>query len=75
MRVSGRGQVTIPKAVRHSLGIVPGTEIQFDRTEDGTVTLTRTDGKRWRSHFARYRGHAGVGMTTDELMTLTRGTE
>ncbi|MBA8832297.1 AbrB family looped-hinge helix DNA binding protein [Rhizobium leguminosarum] len=38
--VTAKGQVTIPKAVRELLGIVPGSEVDFHRTADGSVVLT-----------------------------------
>jgi len=71
--VTSKGQVTIPKAVREMLGIVPGSKVDFRRSEDGDVVLTRTDEKRPASRFEKWRGHAGKGLTTDEIMALTRG--
>ena len=73
--VTSKGQVTIPKAVRDLLGIEAGTEVEFRRTEDGAVVLERSDEKPARSFFARFRGLARKGMTTDELMALTRGSD
>ena len=71
--VTTKGQVTIPKAVRDFLGIVPGTRVDFQRAADGTVVLTRADEKRPASRFAKLRGHAGKGLSTDAIMALTRG--
>lgn len=71
--VTSKGQVTIPKAVRDLLDLQPGTEVQFRRAEDGTIVLERADQKRTRSFFEKFLGHAGPGMTTDEVMALTRG--
>jgi antitoxin PrlF len=73
--VTTKGQVTIPKAVRDFLGIVPGTRVDFQRAADGTVVLTRADEKRPASRFAKLRGHAGKGLSTDAIMALTRGDE
>ena len=71
--VTAKGQVTIPKAVRELLGIVPGSQVDFHRTADGNVVLTRAD--RWQpaSRFQKLRGHAGKGLDTDAIMALTRG--
>lgn len=69
--VTSKGQVTIPKAVRDLLGIGPGTLVEFEH-EDGRVVLKRVGGES-KSRFARFRGHAGEGMSTEELMALTRG--
>ena len=71
--VSAKGQVTIPKPVRDLLGITAGSKVDFRRAPDGSIVLMRADGKRPLSRFARLRGHAGKGMTTDEIMALTRG--
>ncbi len=71
--VTSKGQVTIPKAVRDFLGIGPGSKVEFRRVEDGSVIVVPVEGSRPQSRFARLRGHAGSGMTTDEIMALTRG--
>ncbi|TWF57241.1 AbrB/MazE/SpoVT family DNA-binding domain-containing protein [Neorhizobium alkalisoli] len=71
--VTSKGQVTIPKAVRELLGIVPGSEVEFHPAADGSVMLTKADDERPASRFQRLRGHAGQGLGTDEIMALTRG--
>ena len=71
--VTSKGQVTIPKAVRDLLGIVPGSKVDFHRAVDGSVVLSRRDDKRPASRFARLRGHAAEGLDTDAIMALTRG--
>ena len=71
--VTAKGQVTIPKPVRDLLGIVPGSKVDFRRVADGSVVLVRADEKRPASRFARLRGHAGEGLSTDAIMALTRG--
>ncbi len=70
--VTRKGQVTIPKPVRDLLGIRPGSEVSFDLAPDGRVFLT-TGVPRPATTYARFRGAAGPGMTTDEIMALTRG--
>jgi antitoxin PrlF len=71
--VTSKGQVTIPKPVREHLGIGPGSRVDFRRTADGTILIEKADGRRQPSRFAKARGTAGPGMTTDELMALLRG--
>lgn len=73
--VTSKGQVTIPKAVRDRLGIRPGTEVEFEPTEDGRFVLTKAGRKRAasKSPFALMRGKATIKMSTDEIMALTRG--
>jgi antitoxin PrlF len=71
--VTSKGQVTIPKRVRDYLGIEPGSQVDFRRGADGVVVIEKADGPRPPSRFAKVRGSAGPGMTTDELMALLRG--
>jgi len=71
--VTAKGQVTIPKAVRDLLGIVPGSKVDFRRAADGSIVLTREDGKTEASRFEKLRGHAGQGLSTDAIMALSRG--
>ena len=71
--VTSKGQVTIPKPVRDLLGIVAGSRVDFRRAADGSVVLMRAEEKHAPSRFAKLRGHAGKGLTTDAIMALTRG--
>ena len=71
--VTAKGQVTIPKPVRDLLGIAPGSKVDFRRAPDGSVVLVRADEKRPANRFSKLRGHAGKGLGTDAIMTLTRG--
>jgi antitoxin PrlF len=71
--VTTKGQVTIPKPVRDRLGIHPGSKVHFEVAEDGRAFLRRV-GKRATkpSRFERLRGTATSGLTTDQIMALTR---
>ncbi|BBO80237.1 AbrB family transcriptional regulator [Desulfosarcina ovata subsp. sediminis] len=72
MRVTTKGQITIPRKIREKLGIVPATEIDFVE-ENGRVYLVKKVGPANRKHtFSKLRGVATVKMTTDEIMALTR---
>ncbi len=72
--VTRKGQVTIPKPVRDRLGIKPGSKVDFEIGEDGRAFLRRTGrGRMPPSRFDRMRGSATSGLTTDEIMALTRG--
>jgi len=71
--VTTKGQVTIPKTVRDRLGIKPGNIVDFQLTADGRVTLVKVGAKRAPSRFEALRGRAGGGLSTDEIMALTRG--
>lgn len=71
--VTSKGQVTIPKPVRDLLGIETGTQVDFQMNDAGEIVLTRADKARPLSRFAKLRGHAKPGLTTDEVMAMTRG--
>jgi antitoxin PrlF len=71
--VTKKGQITIPKQVRDLLGIEPGSMIDFERAPDGRVVLVKVGNKARPNRFARLRGHAGKGLSTAEIMALTRG--
>ncbi|TGQ50699.1 AbrB/MazE/SpoVT family DNA-binding domain-containing protein [Mesorhizobium sp. M1C.F.Ca.ET.193.01.1.1] len=71
--VTAKGQVTIPKPVRELLGVVPGSKVDFRRADDGSVVIVPSDKKRPASRFAKLRGHAGKGLSTDAILALTRG--
>ncbi|MFS8114371.1 AbrB/MazE/SpoVT family DNA-binding domain-containing protein [Rhizobium jaguaris] len=71
--VTAKGQVTIPKAVRDMLGIGPGSQVDFRRAADGSIVVVPLEADKQISRFAKFRGHAGKGLSTDEIMALTRG--
>ena len=74
MRITSKGQVTIPKAIRDAAGLLPHTEVQFT-VSGGQVILRKGPGKGLRGAklIEALRGKATVKMTTDEIMALTRG--
>ena len=73
MKVTEKGQVTIPKELRDELGIGAGTEVEFERRKDTIVVRkARTGAGRGRRLAERLRGRGDVVMTTDEIMALTR---
>ena len=71
--VTSKGQITIPKRVRDLLGIRPGSQIDFARGADGRIVLVKVDKKARPSRFAKLRGHAGKGLSTDQILAMTRG--
>jgi len=73
MRVTTKGQVTIPQEIREKLGINPAVEIDFIEEKD-RIYLVKREGQIKKSRkFTKLRGIANVKMTTDEIMALTRG--
>lgn len=76
MKITSKGQVTIPKGVRDSCGLLPGTEVEFVPAEDGEVRVRKAKaGKRRGEAVVAHLREAGkhYTMTTDEVMRLTRG--
>ena len=75
MRVTSKGQVTIPKEIRERFGLMPETEVEFI-VVDGDL-LVRKAGTRGKSAgeklVERLRGRGQLNMTTDEILALTRG--
>lgn len=76
MRVTEKGQFTIPKHLRDELGIGAGTELEVERRGDTLVVrVSATQPTRGQQLVSRLRGRGDVAMTTDEIMALTRGPE
>ena len=81
MRVTEKGQVTIPKPIRDRLGLGPGSEVDFVDEGDGvrliTLAAEEAEARRAesiRSWAERVRGTINLGgMTTDEYMEWLRG--
>ena len=71
MRVTTKGQVTIPRDIREALGISPETEIDFVEN-GGRFYIVKTDEPVVKRKFRKLRGIASVKMSTDEIMSLTR---
>ena len=77
MKITSKGQVTIPQEIRDRLGLLPNTEVEFEVVDDWVrVRKAATEGgvgARGRAVLAALRGTATGGLTTDEIMALTRG--
>ncbi|GMV89743.1 MAG: hypothetical protein AMXMBFR81_26740 [Chthonomonas sp.] len=75
MRISSKGQVTIPQDIRERAGLLPETEVEF-HYDGNVVTLAKVKGKRpsrGEKVVARLRGRGDIPLSTDEIMRLTRG--
>ena len=75
MRVTSKGQVTIPQNVRESMGILPAkTEIEFMQDESGRWYILKAKTVKTRASRFRTAHQSGkLTMSTDEIMALTRG--
>ena len=73
MRVTEKGQITIPKRLRDKLGIEPGTTVEFELRGEALL-LRRTPGSPTRGEalVERLRGRGDIHLTTEEIMAMTR---
>ena len=81
MRLTEKSQVTVPKRVRERLGIGPGSNVEFTEDEAG-VHLVKIEaeppGESKGERLVRLLEEAGrkyrsSGLTSDEIMEMTRG--
>ena len=74
MRITSKGQVTIPQHIRQRLGLLPGAEVEFEVDGDEVRLRKSSEGMtRGQRLIEHMRGRLRGGMSTDELMALTRG--
>ncbi len=74
MKITTKGQVTIPIEIRERLGLLPETEVEF-RVRGSVAIMEKVSarGRRGADLVARLRGKGSVKLTTDEILALTRG--
>jgi AbrB family looped-hinge helix DNA binding protein len=76
MRITSKGQVTIPMEMREKLGLLPNTEVEFEIDRDAVrmkKATTPRKSDRGRALIDHMRGRGTRRITTDEIMKLTRG--
>jgi AbrB family looped-hinge helix DNA binding protein len=78
--LTSKGQVTIPKKIRDTLGLEPGSEVDFDVDAHGHIIIRKAGARAFRrsrgqDRFDRVRGRATIRWKTDELMALLRDGE
>jgi len=72
MRVTTKGQVTIPLEIRQQLNITSASEVDFVISDDDRVYLVIKSNQKAQGRFTELRGIATVKMSTEEIMALTR---
>jgi AbrB family looped-hinge helix DNA binding protein len=76
MRITSKGQVTIPMNIREKLGLLPNTEVEFEIDRDA-VRMKKASAPRrsdrGRALIEHMRGKGTRRITTDQIMKLTRG--
>ena len=77
MRITTKGQVTIPVEIREKLGLLPNSEVEFEIVGNAVrmrkVRRVRDARRRGKSIVQRLRGRGSVRMSTDAILALTRG--
>jgi AbrB family looped-hinge helix DNA binding protein len=76
MRITAKGQVTIPAHIRAKSGLLPNTEVDFIHDRSGVRIVKARGGRkpsRGEQLVRRLQGSAQIKMTTDEIMALMRG--
>ena len=75
MRITSKGQITIPQQVRRDLGLEPGDEVDI-QVDGESARIVRVAGAPTLGQrlVSRLRGTATahLDMSTDELMALLR---
>jgi AbrB family looped-hinge helix DNA binding protein len=75
MRITSKGQVTIPADIRERTRLLPHTEVEFE-FDGKVVRIVRAEARNKHGRGARFvahlRGRADVAMSTDDIMALTR---
>lgn len=74
MKITSKGQITIPLELREKYGLLPDTEVEFVPDKDA-VRLRKATAIRHRGGklVAQMRGRATINMSTKQIMALTRG--
>lgn len=78
MKITSKGQVTIPQAVREQAGLFPHSEVEFVLNAHGEVVIRPLQGtdSPIRAAFQKVRGSANArqfkDMNTDEFMRFLR---
>jgi AbrB family looped-hinge helix DNA binding protein len=71
-KVTSKGQITIPKDIRDTLGVKVGDEVEFVENERGVITMRKKlpprDFHKWKGFLKDLEGR-----TTDEIMEELRG--
>ena len=74
MKITTKGQVTIPQKLRNRFGLLPHTEVIFTATEDGVLLKPiKNPEELLDERLERAAGSATIPITTSEIMRMTRG--
>jgi AbrB family looped-hinge helix DNA binding protein len=71
MKVTERGQITIPKELRKKYGITAASEIELIDQPEGILIVKRVSGSPFRKALGKATAR-GLPATTDEFLDLVR---
>ncbi|MGI8623727.1 MAG: AbrB/MazE/SpoVT family DNA-binding domain-containing protein [Solirubrobacteraceae bacterium] len=73
MRVTAKGQITIPQELRERMGLGPGAEVEVVPAEEGALIRPVTRSTRGSELVARLRDSGESGLTAEVVLRMTRG--
>jgi AbrB family looped-hinge helix DNA binding protein len=75
MRITSKGQITIPQELREHLGLGAGTEVEVIAADDGALVRPVRQRSRGERLVAALRDRANGDLSADEILRMTRGSE
>ncbi|MGI8416421.1 MAG: AbrB/MazE/SpoVT family DNA-binding domain-containing protein [Nakamurella sp.] len=73
MRITSKGQVTIPQSIRERHGLLPDVEVEFVEVGDAvTIVAKAAEDDRGERIVRGLRGRAMPGLTTEQILAMTR---
>jgi len=72
MLITSKGQITIPKEFREALGLLPHTDVEFERIDNELRVRKAKKSVRGKNLIEAMVGKSSISMSTDEIMHLTR---
>ncbi len=74
MKITTKGQVTIPQNLRQRYGLLPDTEVVFESVAEGILLRPAAEGDAAiGERLDASTGRAAVAISTDDILRMTRG--
>jgi len=73
MKITSKGQITVPQEFRTRFGFFPGTDVEFVPDKSGLRLVKSKVSQRGARIVERMRGRGDGKLSTDQIMRLTRG--
>ncbi len=68
-----KSQVTVPKAIREHLNVLPGGEVDYEPLPDGSARMFAVQPPKFDNPFRQFLGVGIRKRPTEEIMRETRG--